>query len=42
MLNVATDRVIDALETATRENMTADIERFVAALNADHIVPFDF
>jgi hypothetical protein len=41
-LNVATDRVIDALETATRENMTADIERFVAALEADHIVPFDF
>ncbi len=41
-LNVATDRVIDALETALRENMTADIERFVAALQADHIVPFDF
>ena len=41
-LNVATDRVIDALETAARENMSADIERFVAALQADHIVPFDF
>lgn len=41
-LNVATDRVIDALERAARENMTADIERFVAALAADHIVPFDF
>jgi hypothetical protein len=41
-LNVATDRVIDALETAARENMSADIERFVAALEADHIVPFDF
>jgi len=26
----------------TRENMEAEIERFVSALSADHIVPFDF
>ena len=42
VLNDATDHLIDALETATRENMTADVERFMAALNAGHIVPFDF
>jgi len=41
-LNVATDQVIEALEKVSRENMSADIERFVAALEADHIVPFDF
>jgi hypothetical protein len=41
-LNDATDQLIDSLETLTRENMEAEIERFVKALSADHIVPFDF
>jgi hypothetical protein len=41
-LNDATDQLIDSLETLTRENMEAEIERFVSALSADHIVPFDF
>jgi hypothetical protein len=41
-LNDATDELIDSLETLTRENMEAEIERFVDALSADHIVPFDF
>jgi hypothetical protein len=41
-LNDATDQLIESLEQLTRENMEAEIERFVAALSADHIVPFDF
>jgi hypothetical protein len=41
-LNDATDQLIDSLEQLTRENMEAEIERFVSALSADHIVPFDF
>ncbi len=42
VLNVATDQVIDALERAARDNMRDEIERFVAALDAGHILPFDF
>jgi hypothetical protein len=42
VLNDATDQLIDSLETLTRENMEAEIDRFVRALSADHIVPFDF
>ena len=30
------------LERVSLANMVEDIERFVTALNADHIVPFDF
>jgi hypothetical protein len=41
-LNDATDQLIESLETLTRENMEAEIDRFVSALSADHIVPFDF
>jgi hypothetical protein len=41
-LNEATDQLIDSLEQLTRENMEAEIDRFVEALSADHIVPFDF
>jgi hypothetical protein len=41
-LNDATDQLIESLEQLTRENMEAEIERFVSALSADHIVPFDF
>lgn len=42
VLNEGTDRLIDTLETVTRENMEAEIDRFVEALEHGHIVPFDF
>lgn len=42
VLNRGTDRLIDDLEHLTRANMEADIERFVDALGADLITPFDF
>ena len=42
MLNEGTDALIETLEQLQRENMEGDIERFVAALAADHITPFDF
>jgi hypothetical protein len=42
VLNAATDHLIDALEELSRENMREDIERFVAALEGDHILPMDF
>ena len=42
VLNRGTDRLIDDLESLTRANMEADIDRFVAALATDSIVPFDF
>ena len=41
-LNSATDTLIDTLERVSRENMQAEIERFVRALEDDHILPFDF
>lgn len=42
VLNRGTDRLIDDLESLTRANMEADIERFVVALETNAIVPFDF
>ena len=42
VLNEGTDALIETLEQLQRENMEGDIERFVAALAADHITPFDF
>jgi hypothetical protein len=42
VLNGGTDVLIESLETLTRENMEADIEAFVRALDADLIEPFDF
>jgi len=42
VLNEGTDALIQTLERLQRENMESDIERFVAALAADHITPFDF
>jgi hypothetical protein len=42
ILNTATDRLIDTLERVSRDNMREDIERFVRALEGDHILPFDF
>ncbi|MCW2926867.1 MAG: hypothetical protein JWM86_835 [Thermoleophilia bacterium] len=42
VLNRGTDRLIDDLETLTRANMEADIDRFVQALEEDLITPFDF
>ena len=41
-LNAATDTLIDALERVSRDNMRDEIDRFVQALQDDHIVPFDF
>ena len=42
MLNAATDSLIDTLERVSRDNMRAEIDRFVDALQQDHILPFDF
>jgi hypothetical protein len=41
-LNASTDKLIDTLEQVSRDNMRAEIERFVTALENDHILPFDF
>jgi hypothetical protein len=41
-LNVGTDILVDTLDRLTRENMEADIERFISALHAGHIEPIDF
>jgi hypothetical protein len=42
VLNRGTDRLIDDLETLTKANMEADIDRFVRALDSDAIQPMDF
>ena len=42
VLNAATDSLIDTLERVSRDNMRAEIDRFVDALQQDHILPFDF
>ena len=42
ILNDATDELIGTLEEVSRDNMREEIERFVAALDADLILPFDF
>jgi hypothetical protein len=42
VLNAATDSLIDTLERVSRDNMRAEIDRFVEALEHDHILPFDF
>ena len=42
VLNEGTDELIEALERLARENMQADIDRFVRALDTDLIQPFDF
>jgi len=42
ILNAGTDSLIESLERITRENMEAEIERFVDALEHGHIEPFDF
>jgi hypothetical protein len=42
VLNDATDRMIEALDRVTRQNMSEAIERFRLALENDDIVPFDF
>jgi hypothetical protein len=41
-LNAATDSLIGSLDELSRENMRAEIDRFVDALAHDHILPFDF
>lgn len=42
VLNRGTDRLIDDLESLTKANMEADIDRFVQALDTDSIMPMDF
>ena len=42
ILNAGTDALIETLEKLTRENMEADIQRFVDALEQGHIEPMDF
>jgi hypothetical protein len=42
VLNAGTDELIESLERLSRENMQADIDRFVRALDTDLIQPFDF
>jgi hypothetical protein len=42
VLNAATDSLIDTLERVSRDNMRAEIDRFVEALEQNHILPFDF
>jgi hypothetical protein len=42
ILNDATDELIGTLEEVSRDNLREEIERFVAALDADLILPFDF
>ena len=42
VLNAATDSLIDTLERVSRDNLRAEIDRFVEALEHDHILPFDF
>ena len=42
ILNEGTDAVIGTLEEVARDNMADEIDRFVAALESDAILPFDF
>lgn len=42
MLESGVESILDDLKRLTYANMTADVERFIAALNADFIVPEDF
>jgi hypothetical protein len=41
-LDRGTDALTAQLDRVTHENMTAEVERFIAALTADQIVPGDF
>ena len=42
ILNDGTDELIGTLEGVARDNMREEIDRFVEALGADLILPFDF
>jgi hypothetical protein len=42
ILNEGTDALIGTLEGVARDNMREEIDRFVEALDADLILPFDF
>ena len=42
ILNEGTDALIGTLEEVARDNMAEEIDRFVAALESDAILPFDF
>ena len=41
-LDIGCQEVLDDLEELTRANMESDVERFLAALEADAILPEDF
>ncbi|MDP2710897.1 MAG: hypothetical protein Q8O56_06730 [Solirubrobacteraceae bacterium] len=41
-LDRGTESLVDDLRRLTRANMEEDIERFVAALNAEYVLPEDF
>ena len=42
MLDLGTEAVLNDLTLLARANMEEEVERFVAALHADHVLPFDF
>ena len=41
-LDEGTEALVGDLRQLTRANMEADVERFVAAINGDHLLPEDF
>ena len=42
VLNDGTEAMLNALRSASRANMEADVERFITAMNGDEIEPMDF
>jgi hypothetical protein len=42
VLDLGTEAVLNDLNLLARANIEEEVERFVAALNADHILPSDF
>ena len=42
ILNEGTDELIELLDELSSENMAAEIDRFVIAINEGHIQPMDF
>jgi hypothetical protein len=42
VLNEGTEAVLDELRRLSRENMAEDVERLIALINADVILPMDF
>jgi RNase P subunit RPR2 len=42
MLDRGTEALVDDLRTLSRANMEHDVERFIAALHAEYVLPEDF